>query len=163
MPVRTARHRTLRSRLTAAAVAVGAVAASVVAGIGHADAVTKEYPLHDCINISPNIVDLPYMPTRVFVSDYAGTTYMQITYGSYWIGVGYDSVARLDWTNLTTNRKGTLIDKSWVRPPNTGVHNFTLPSRDFGPGKVKLTLSTVNRNALWAIPARSCGGVVVAP
>ncbi|MFC3243017.1 hypothetical protein ACFOJ6_12390 [Gordonia humi] len=119
--------------------------------------------LRDCINISPNIVDLPYLPHRAIVSEYAGTTYIQIDYGSLWVGVGYDSTARLDWRNLNTGRSGTMVDHSRVRPPNTGVHNYSLPRTTFGPGKVKLTLTTTNSNALWSIPARSCSGTVVAP
>lgn len=163
MSTMSVRRLPCRTQLAATALAVAAAATSAVTGTGDAEAVTREYPLHNCVNISPNIVDLPYMPTRVFVSDYAGKTYLQITYGSLWLLTGYDSVARLDWHNLRTDQRGTLIDHSSVRPPNTGVHNFTIASSAFGPGKVRLTLSTVNRNALWAIPARSCSGTVVAP
>ncbi|AUH67124.1 MULTISPECIES: hypothetical protein [Gordonia] len=163
MPTLPTHRRSLRTRVLAAAVAAAAVVSSLLAGAGSAGAVTREYPLHGCLNVSPNIVDMPYRPFRAIVSEYAGTTYIQIDYGSLWIGVGYDSVARLDWHNLQTGRKGTMIDHSQVRPPNTGVHNFSLPRSTFGPGRVQLRLSTVNRNALWAIPARSCGGVVVAP
>ena len=152
----------IRVAAVAAAGVLGATAATIVGGTGDASA-TAEFPLRDCINISPNIVDLPYMPTRAFVSEYADTTYIQVQYGSYWIGVGYDSVSRLDWRNLSTGKHGTLVDRSWVRPPNTGVHNFDLPSSKFGPGKDKLTLSTTNSNAMWSIPARSCSGTVVAP
>ncbi|MGB6245857.1 hypothetical protein [Gordonia sp. (in: high G+C Gram-positive bacteria)] len=158
MPSRT---RTRLAALVVAAAATASAFTSVTAGQARADA--REFPLHGCANISPNIVDLPYLPSRAIVSDYAGTTYLQIDYGSLWIGVGYDSVARLSWHNLQTGRHGTLVDHSRVRPPNTGVHNFSLPTAEFGPGKVKLTLSTVNRNALWSIPARTCGGTVVAP
>lgn len=163
MSDRSTRRLPAWTRIAAAAVATAAAAAALVAGAGTAEAATKEYPLHDCINVSPNIVDMPYMPSRVIISEYAGTTYMQVDYSSLWIGVGYDSVARLDWHNLKTNKRGTLVDHSVVRPPNTGVHNFTIKRSTFGPGKVNVTLSTVNRNALWAIPARSCSGTVVAP
>lgn len=157
-------HRTTaRTRLAAVAAALGIAATGLLSGTGSAEAATIAYPLNDCINISPNIVDLPYAPTRAMVSEYAGTTYIQIDYSSLWLGIGYDSVARLDWHNLKTNKRGTLIDHSVVRPPNTGVHNFTVPRDSFGPGQVRLTLSTVNRNALWSIPARSCGGTVTAP
>ncbi len=159
----SARRTSVRARAAAAAVALTTVAASLMAGAGDAGAATKVYPLHDCINISPNIVDLPYMPTRAMVSEYANTTYIQIDYSSYWLGIGYDSAARLDWHNLKTGKKGTLVDNSRVRPPYPGVHNFSINRGAFGPGEVKLTLSSVNRNALWAIPARSCSGTVIAP
>ena len=150
-------------RATIAALAAGAALTAAAAAPGDAAAATKAYPLNNCINISPNIVDVPYMPSRAIVSEYAGTTYIAIDYTSYWIGVGYDSAARLDWHNLQTNRRGTLHTRSHVSPPYSGVHNFTVPRAMFGPGKVKLTLTTTNSNALWAIPARSCSGVVVAP
>ncbi|WP_161893559.1 hypothetical protein [Gordonia spumicola] len=153
----------IRTRLAAGAVAAAGVLALVAAPAGDAGAATKSYPLGDCTNLSPNVVDLPYQPNRVFVSEYAGTTYLQITYSSAWMLVGYSSHARLDWKNLTTGRHGVLVDNSVVRPPNTGVHNFTVKRSTFGPGKVKLTLTTTNRNAVWAVPARSCTSTVVAP
>lgn len=60
----------------------------------------------------------------------------------------------------------------WVSPDTIVVSNdgraalqppCSVSRNSFGPGAVTLTLSTVNRNALWAIPARSCSGTVVAP
>lgn len=92
------------------------MAASTVCTPGTAAASTT-YPLHGCINISPNIVDAPYMPSRVIVSKYAANTYLIIDYTSYWIGVGYDSAVRLDWKNLATGQKGTRFARSQVRPP----------------------------------------------
>ncbi|GAC79093.1 MULTISPECIES: hypothetical protein [Gordonia] len=153
----------VRTRLAAGAVAAAGAAALILAPAGDASAVTKTYPIGDCTNLSPNVVDMPYQPNRVFVSEYAGTVYMQITYGSLWLGLGYDSHARLAWKNLQTGRNGVLVDNSIVRPPNTGVHNFTVKRSTFGPGKVRLTLTTTNRNAVWAVPARTCTSTVVAP
>lgn len=156
------RHQTTR-RITAMAVALAATAVSVAApGTANA-AADRVYPLHDCINISPNIVDMPYRPYRVIVSKYRENAYLLIDYTSYWIGVGYDSAARLDWTNLTTGQKGTRFQRSHVSPPYQGTHQFQIPTAALGPGKVKVTLSTVNSNALWSIPARSCSGVIVTP
>ncbi|ALG85945.1 hypothetical protein [Gordonia phthalatica] len=156
------RHQTAR-KIAATAVALAATAASVAApGTANADQ-SKTYAMHDCINISPNIVDMPYRPYRVIVSKYLSNTYLVIDYTSYWIGVGYDSAARLDWKNLTTGQKGTRIARNHISPPYPGTHQFQIPTAKLGPGKVKLTLSTVNSNALWAVPARSCSGVIVTP
>ncbi|MBM7366051.1 hypothetical protein [Gordonia hydrophobica] len=162
MSTRSSRPTTL-TRLAATAAAAGVLAAAfAVPGTAQA-ADAKEYPLHDCINISPNIVDMPYMPHRVIVSKYESNTYLQIDYTSYWIGVGYDSSVRLDWKNLKTGQKGTTFQRNHISPPYQGTHNFTIPTAKLGPGKVKLTMSTVNSNALWAVPARSCSGTIVTP
>jgi len=148
--------------VAATAVALGAVAASAAITPGAAEAATT-YPLHNCLNISPNIVDVPYMPSRVIVSKYQDNTYLTIDYTSYWIGIGYASAVRLDWKNLQTGKTGTRFVRSHVRPPYQGTHQFQIPTAALGPGKVKLTMSTVNSNALWAIPARSCSGTIVTP
>ena len=159
----TSSRTTIRRRLAAITLALAATAASVTTpGAANADE-SKTYPLNDCINISPNIVDVPYMPRRVIVSKYEADTYLLIDYTSYWIGVGYDSAARLDWKNLTTGQKGTTFQRGHISPPYQGTHQFRIPTAKLGPGKVKLTLSTVNSNALWSIPARSCSGVIVTP
>ena len=58
MPIRSATRRPIRLR-TAAATAVctlAAVAAGPAGGDQAQAADAKEYPLRDCINISPNIV-----------------------------------------------------------------------------------------------------------
>ena len=151
-----------RTRAAAAAVAVfGAAGLALSTGPGDANAApSAEYPIGTCFGMSPNVVDVPYMPRRVIVSDYAGTTSLAIDYTSYWIGVGYDSTATLDWHNLRTGKRGTLTSRSHVSPPYQGVHNFTIPTKTIGTGKVGVTLNTVNRNALWSVPATTCGGTI---
>ncbi len=152
---------TTRTRVCAATVAVlGAAGLVVATGPGQARAASAEYPISTCFGLSPNIVDFPYIPRRVIVSDYAGTTYLAVDYTSYWIGVGYDSDARLDWHNPRTGKRGSLTSHNHVRPPYQGVHNFTIPTKTIGTGQVRVTLNTVNRNALWSIPATSCGGTI---
>ena len=153
---------TTRTRVTTAAVAVvGAAGLALTTGPGGAGAApSAEYPIATCFGLSPNVVDVPYMPRRVIVSDYAGTTYLAVDYTSYWIGVGYNSDARLDWHNLRTGKRGTLTSRSHVSPPYQGVHNFTIPTRTIGTGKVRVTLNTVNRNAVWSVPATTCGGTI---
>ena len=155
--------RPVRTRIGAAALAGAGVAALALGVItpGQAAADTRTYALNDCINISPNIVDVPYHPTSAFVSEYAGSTYIHIQYNSLWLGVGYNSSARLDWRNLQTGLRGSKTVRSKVTPPNTGVHTYQIPTSQIGTGRVQVTLTSTNSNALWAIPARSCGGTIV--
>ncbi|AZG46944.1 hypothetical protein [Gordonia insulae] len=156
------RHRRFRITTTTAVLATaGAVGALVIGGTGlsgqAAAAPSAEYPLTNCIGPSPNIVDLPYNPTRIIVSDYAGTTWLTTEFSSLW---GYRSAVRLDLQNLATGKRVTKLSDRAVSPPYVGTHQISLPTSQIGKGRVKATLSSVNRNALWAIPATTCSGVI---
>lgn len=155
-------HRhTIRTRLTtglaAAAIAASSLAAlSVSPGTAHAEAVA---PLDRCWGISPNIIDQPYSTARLFVSG-AGpgkVTAAVRDVSTFWIfSGGYESAGRLDWHNLTTNRKGTAFDTAKIGL-YVGGPTFKLNT---GPGRVRVTLSAVNRNALWTIPSTACSGTL---
>ena len=155
-------HRhTIRTRLTtglaAAAIAASSFAAlSVGSGTAHAETVA---PLERCWGISPNIVDQPYSTARLFVSRTGPgrVTAAVRDISSFWtFSGGYESVGRLDWHNLTNNRKGTAFNTAKIGL-YVGGPTFAL---DTGPGKVRVTLSAVNRNALWAIPTTACSGTI---
>ncbi|QKT08583.1 hypothetical protein HUN08_16280 [Gordonia sp. X0973] len=151
--------RSIRTRIGAAALAVGTAAAAVAVGSGAANA-ARVYPLTNCTAPSPNIVDLPYNPTRVIVSEYAGNTYLTTEFNSLWVGVGYHSRMRLDFRNLHTGQRGMRISNRNVSPPYTGTHQITIPTRQLGRGPVRLVLTAVNSNALWSIPAPTCSTVI---
>ncbi|MDL9936185.1 hypothetical protein QSJ18_05475 [Gordonia sp. ABSL1-1] len=155
--IRTRIAATVLTATGAAALLVGGTAGPAAAAPGGV------YPLHNCINLSPNIVDLPYNPSRVIVSQYRDRTYLAIDYTSVWIGAGYDSVARIDWHNLNTHKRGVIVGRNHVSPPYQGTHQVDVPTASIGRGKVALRLTTTNRNALWAVPARTCGGTIVVP
>lgn len=153
----------LRTRAAATLISVSAAAAMTVAGgVGQANA-SQEFPIPNCIGVSPNIVDIPFKLSNAIVSQYQDTTWITVTYGSLWVGVGYDSAVRLDWRNPATGQSGTKLSESRVVPPNTGVHSFQFPTEQIGKGRVEVSFSSVNRNALWAIPALTCSGSVVVP
>ncbi|MFW0796659.1 hypothetical protein AAFP30_22835 [Gordonia sp. CPCC 205515] len=160
-------HRSIRRHLigltAATAIAAGTLAAATAGTAGAAPTGDRVYPLSSCFGLSPNIVDTPYNPTRAMVSQYDGTTYIATEYSSLWLGVGYSSSARLNWHNLRTNKRGTIVSNTSVKPPYSGIHYFTAPTRTIGPGPVRVTLSSVNRNALWAIPAQTCSATISVP
>ncbi len=149
-----------RSRIGAAALAVTLVTGAAVAtGAGSAQA-SRVYPLTNCTAPSPNIVDLPYSPTRVIVADYAGTTYLTTEFSSLWVGVGYNSRMRLDYQNLRTGQRGVRFSNRNVSPPYVGTHQISIPTAQLGRGQVRLVLNAVNSNALWSIPAPTCSAVI---
>lgn len=153
----------LRTRAAVAMISVaGAACMTVVGGVGQANA-SQEFPIPNCIGVSPNIVDIPFKLSNAIVSQYEDTTWITVTYGSLWVGVGYESAVQLDWHNPATGQRGTKLSDSRVVPPNTGVHNFQFPTEQIGQGRVEVSFSAVNRNALWAIPALTCSGGVVVP
>ncbi|WP_238422233.1 hypothetical protein [Gordonia sp. 'Campus'] len=152
----------MTTRLAAAAVALAAAAGLGVAATGEAGAVTREFPLSNCVGVSPNIVDVPFLARRAIVSTYAGNAYIASDFTSYFPG-GYQSTARLDWRNLSTGKRGTKLSNVRVNPPYQGVHYFVIPVGEIGRGRVAVNFSAVNRNALWSIPSTSCGGTVVVP
>ncbi|GED99172.1 hypothetical protein [Gordonia crocea] len=150
----------VRTRVAAAAVAVVAAAGVAVAtGAGAAQA-SRVYPLGGCTQISPNVVDLPYNPTRVIVSEYAGTTYLITEFSSVWVGAGYNSRMRLDFHNLRTGQRGVRFSNRNVSPPYVGTHQIAIRTSHLGRGPVRLTLNAVNSNALWSIPAPNCSTVI---
>ncbi|GAA3708080.1 hypothetical protein [Gordonia hankookensis] len=155
------RHKRFRSKPAAAVLGSAAAGALVIGGTGlsgqAAAAPSAAYPLSSCIGVSPNIADLPYNPTRIIVSDYAGTTWLTTEFSSLW---GYRSTVRLDLQNLATGKRATKLSDRTVYPPYVGTHQIALPTSQIGKGKVKATLSSVNRNALWVIPATTCRGVI---
>ena len=156
----------IRTRIAAGASSIALVAGLTAAGIGAADAAPSSergFPMTRCIGLSPNIIDYPFDVTGVTVSQYDGFTQIRTGFFSWWLGVGYDSVARLDWQHLDNKKRGTLFTNASARPPAAGVLGFNFPRNEPGKGRVKITLSAVNRNALWAIPATSCTGTVVIP
>ncbi|GAC66847.1 hypothetical protein [Gordonia soli] len=159
------RRHNARQRLIAtmavAAAAVGLISAQSAATGAPAPSTSRGFPINNCFGLSPNIVDVPYAPSQVVVGQYDGWTNVMVTYGSLWLLTGYDSVARFDWRHLDNGKRGTFVSNSNVRPPNTGVHGFTWPRNQPGKGRVEVTLSTVNRNALWEIPATTCKGTIV--
>lgn len=141
----------------AALAAATAGALALGAGRAHADGV---YPLTSCLAPSPNIVDLPYNPTRVIVAEYAGDTYLTTEFNSVWVGMGYQSSMRLDYQNLRTGQRGSRFSTRNVSPPYTGTHVFTIRTSQLGRGPVRLVLATTNRNALISIPAPTCTTVI---
>ncbi|MXP21938.1 hypothetical protein GIY30_11315 [Gordonia sp. HNM0687] len=153
-----------RSRFASVVVAV-AIAAAGTLGLATATAAdaaaATEHRLTQCIGLSPNIVDIPFLPNRAIVAQYAGKTYIAVDFTSYWIGVGYRSDARLDWHNLRTGKHGVLRSTTHISPPYQGVHNFVIDTAAIGRGNVAITLGATNSNALWSIPAISCSGTIV--
>ncbi|MFW0789144.1 hypothetical protein [Gordonia sp. CPCC 205333] len=152
-------HSRLRIKTGAAALAAAALGATLIGGTGQATAApSAAYPLSSCIGLSPNVVDLPYNPTRIIVADYAGKTYLTTEFSSLW---GYQSAVRLDLRNLQTGKRLNLRSDRRVSPPYVGTHQLSFPTSRIGKGRVKATLSSVNRNALWSVPATTCSGVIV--
>ena len=142
--------------ITAGALGVGAVAA------GEASA-EIEVPMTRCFGLSPNVIDQPFAPARAFVyQQRPGTADVAINdIASLWFFAGgYQSDGRLDWRNLDNGRKGTAVKRSPVSYPGNSSMTFPISP---GTGRVELTFSAVNRNALWAIPTTSCTGTVVVP
>ncbi|MGV9713887.1 hypothetical protein ACWDTI_24880 [Gordonia sp. NPDC003424] len=160
-------HHSIRRHLygltAAAAIVAGTLAGATAGSAGAAPTGDRVYPLSSCFGLSPNIVDTPYNPTRALVSQYDGNTYIATEYSSLWLGVGYSSSARLDWHNLRTGKRGSIVSNTRTQPPYSGIHYFVAPTRRLGPGPVRITLSTVNRNALWSIPAQTCSGTITVP
>ncbi|GAB09753.1 hypothetical protein GOARA_046_00220 [Gordonia araii NBRC 100433] len=149
-----------RTKVAATALAVATTAAgAAVAGAGTANA-ARVYPLTSCTALSPNIVDLPYNPTRVIVSEYAGTTYLTTEFSSLWVGIGYTSRMRLDYHNLRTHQRGTRFSTRHVSPPYTGTHQIPIRTSHLGRGPVRVVLNAVNSNAAWSIPAPRCTAVI---
>lgn len=162
--MRSTRIRTtVAASATAAALTIGTLT-GLTHGAGDASAqYNRPFPLSNCFGLSPNIVDVPFMPPGVNVSEYGGFTTVTATFSSLWLGVGYDSHAKLTWQHLGNGKRGTLHSSAVTRPPNTGVLGFNFPKNQPGKGRVKVTLSAVNSNALWSIPAQSCSGVIEVP
>lgn len=150
------------TRLAAAAIALTSAAGLGVAATGDANAVSREYPLSTCVGLSPNVVDVPFLARRTIVSTYAGNAYVAADFTSYFPG-GYQSSARLDWHNLATGKRGSKVSNVRVNPPYQGVHYFVIPVNQIGKGRVNVTFSAVNRNALWSVPSTSCSGSIVIP
>ena len=151
-----------RAGIAAAAVVVGAGAVTAV-GAGSAEADTH-YPLRGCIGLSPNVVDVPYQPTTLSVAKVDDHTFIDTSYNSLWVFAPYESFARLEWRNLATNKRGSMTKKAYPAPWGVGgIHSFRIPTRDIDRGPVKVTLSALNRNALWSIPSQSCSGTVRVP
>lgn len=150
----------LRIKSAVAALATaGAVGTMLVGGTGQAAAApSAAYPLSNCMGMSPNVVDLPYNPTRIIVADYAGRTYLTTEFSSLW---GYQSRVRLDLRNLSTGRHIVKISDRRVSPPYVGTHQINFPTSQIGRGRVKAVLTSVNSNALWAVPTPTCSGVIV--
>ncbi|MFW0789536.1 hypothetical protein [Gordonia sp. CPCC 205333] len=140
----------------AAVVAAGALATSIAGGTGQASALAA-YRLTSCIGLSPNVVDFPYNPTLLYVDQFRGKTILSVDASSYW---GYQSAMRFDLRNLQTGKRLTVRTDQRVLPPNTGFHKIYISPSRIGKGRVKVTLSTVNRNALWSVPATTCSAVV---
>ncbi|MFT4397918.1 hypothetical protein ACLTEW_23615 [Gordonia lacunae] len=160
------KRSSVRFRIATGAAALAFAASLLVGAAGPASAAPssdRSFPISNCFGISPNIVDTPFMPRGVSVGHYDGWTTVMVTYSSLWLGVGYDSVARFDWRHLSNGKRGTFISSTSTRPPNTGTHGFSWPRYQPGKGRVELTLSAVNRNALWAIPTTTCKAVIEVP
>lgn len=137
----------------------GALAATMVGGTGAASAApSAAYPLGNCLNLSPNVVDLPYNPTRVIVADYAGKSYLTTEFSSLW---GYQSRVRLDLRNQATGRHIVKFFDRRVSPPYVGTHVFTFPTSQIGKGRVTAVLTSANSNPVWTVPPKSCSGVIV--
>ncbi|WLP89467.1 hypothetical protein [Gordonia sp. NB41Y] len=153
MPRTTTRR--LAGTVAAAITATGLLGTGIL-GTGTASAETVA-PLDRCWGISPNIVDQPYSTARLFVSpDGPGRVTAAVRdISSFWRG-GYESVGRLDWHNLRTGKRGTAVDAAPIRLYVNGP-TFRLNT---GTGPVRVTLSAVNRNALWSIPTTSCSGTL---
>lgn len=150
------------ARLITATVAAGTVAAGMTfGGTGSAAAQSEVVPLDRCWGISPNIVDQPFSFARLFVDQHGGgevTAAIQDV-SSLWglaMPVGYESVGRLDWHNTDDDTEGTVHDTAEIR------WNVGGPTFDFDPGEgtVNVTVSAVNRNALWEIPSTACSGTI---
>lgn len=153
-------HLSLRIKSAAAVfAAAGSIGALLVGGTGPATAApSAAYPLSNCMGLSPNVVDLPYNPTRIIVADYAGKTYLTTEFSSVW---GYQSRVRLDLRNLSTGRHVVKVSNRRVSPPYVGTHQISFPTSQIGKGRVKAVLTSVNSNALWSLPTPTCSGVIV--
>ncbi|ATD69560.1 MULTISPECIES: hypothetical protein [Gordonia] len=149
------------TRLAAAALALAAAAGLGLSGTGEA-AASREFPVSTCIGPSPNVIDLPFMVRRAIVDTYAGNAYIAADFPSYFPG-GYQSSLRMDWHNQSTGKRGSKLSNTRVRPPYQGVHYFVIPVSQIGRGRVDVTFSAVNSNALWSVPSTSCRGTIVVP
>ncbi len=152
-------HRT-RARIGAAVLAV-ATTLGVAVGVGPAAADgTRVYPMKNCEQISPNLVDWPYNPDRVIVDQFGAKTTIWFEYRSLWYHHGYASDTKMEWRNLRTGQHGTKNAWSHVYPLEAQPQRFTFPTSKLGTGPVKLTFTTVNTNWFWSMPAFTCTATV---
>ncbi|MFD4467887.1 hypothetical protein ACFWPA_06300 [Rhodococcus sp. NPDC058505] len=150
-------------RVTGIAAATLAAAGLAVAGAGTASAET-EVPMTRCLGLSPYIVDQPYAPARLFLTQSLpnegsgkGTLRLHDVASLWFFAGGYQSDVRLDWRNVDNGKTGTLTDTATVGTPGGDSAKFFL---DAGPGKYDLTMSAYNKHALWGMPTTSCTGSV---
>lgn len=114
---------------------------------------SSQYSTTPCRTVNPNIIDMPFsawlnvdqrlpaqrgrIDVRVIVSTTA------------W---GYGSHLTLGWRNLSSHKSGARRSVIHVRnggslQPDTHFRDLTT-----GPGRVRLTVTARNANALWMIP-----------
>ncbi|GAB18295.1 hypothetical protein GOEFS_050_00730 [Gordonia effusa NBRC 100432] len=152
-----------RMKFIAAAVAVAGAFGATLTGAAPAAAViihdksTDYYDMSKCIGLSPNVVDLPYQPIGIYVTHRGATTGIATKWDSY---LGYHSDARIDLRNLKTGKRFTWRFPHQVTQPYNGSQYREIPTSKIGKGRVQLTLNSVNRNALWALPAPTCSTVI---
>jgi len=157
------RIRTTTACMAAAAIVAGG-ATGLVHGAGTASAdYNRSFPLSQCFGLSPNIIDVPFAPPGINVTQYDGFTTLLVTFSSVWLGVGYVSDATLTWKHLDNGKHGTMRSHGVAKPPNTGTLGFGFPRNEPGKGRVELTLSAVNSNGLWSIPTNSCTATINIP
>lgn len=150
-------------RATGVAAMTAAAAGLAVAGAGTAAAET-EVPMTRCLGLSPYVVDQPFAPARLFLTQSLpgegpgkGTLRLHDASSLWFFAGGYQSDVRLDWRNVDNGHAGTATDTRAVAYPGGDTASFFL---DAGPGTYELTMSAYNHHALWGFPTTSCTGTV---
>ncbi len=142
------------------------LSAVCVGGVGLAAAGTAAaetpVPTSTCFGLSPNIIDQPFNVSQVYTYQPAPGKIDVLVRGAsspfaLVNRVGYRSTGKLVWRNLNTGRTGTAVNTATIALSSGGPSFNNLTT---GRGKVRFTLSVVNRNSVLVIPTSSCGGTV---
>ncbi|MFC9894247.1 hypothetical protein ACFVMC_11190 [Nocardia sp. NPDC127579] len=141
----------------------GLAGAALAAPADAAPIATQRVDGVQCLGLSPNIVDLPYdggflvqtdtnAPGRIAYLNVGGI-------GSPIRSVfGYVTEATVSWQNLDTGAAGAV-----TRSYRQGIateNGMQFSGLDTGAGRVRVTVSGVNRGPLLSLPAPACTGEV---
>jgi hypothetical protein len=141
----------------------GLVAVSLAGPAGAAPIATQRVEGMQCVGLSPNIVDLPYDGAFLVQTDTNAPG--QIAYlnvggiGSPIRSIfGYVTEATVSWQNLDTGAAGAVT--RFYRQGIAAENGTQFGRIDTGAGRVRITVSGVNRGALMSLPAPACTGEV---
>ncbi len=114
---------------------------------------SSQYSTTPCRTVNPNIIDMPlsaWLNVDQRLPAQRGRIDVRvIVSATAW---GYDSHLTLGWRNLSSHKSGARRSVIHVRnggslQPGTHFRDLTT-----GPGRVRLTVTARNANALWMIP-----------